>query len=72
MRVGLAAVKGLAEITGRPIAAVSMLEAIAAQSGADGRVIAESLRRPPVFEAVFARALAVRAEMPASPPIGRI
>lgn len=40
LRVGLAAVKGLAEITGRPIAAVSMLEAIAAQSGADGRVIA--------------------------------
>src|SRR5512135_2530897 len=31
LRVGLSAVKGLAEILGRPIAAVSMLEAIAAQ-----------------------------------------
>jgi tRNA threonylcarbamoyladenosine biosynthesis protein TsaB len=40
LRVGLAAVKGLAEILGRPIAAVSMLEAIAAQAGADGGVIA--------------------------------
>lgn len=40
LRVGLAAVKGLAEIMGRPIAAVSVLEAIAAQSGTDGRVIA--------------------------------
>ena len=40
LRVGLAAVKGLAEITGRPIAAVSVLAAIAAQAGADGRVIA--------------------------------
>jgi len=40
LRIGLAAVKGLAEILGRPIAAVSVLEAIAAQSRTEGRVIA--------------------------------
>jgi tRNA threonylcarbamoyladenosine biosynthesis protein TsaB len=40
LRVGLAAVKGLAEILGGPIAAVSMLEAIAAHGGHDGRIIA--------------------------------
>jgi tRNA threonylcarbamoyladenosine biosynthesis protein TsaB len=40
LRVGLAAVKGLAEILRRPIASVSMLEAIAAHAGGAGRVIA--------------------------------
>ncbi len=40
LRVGLAAVKGLAEILQRPIAAVSMLETIAAQSNHDGRIVA--------------------------------
>jgi tRNA threonylcarbamoyladenosine biosynthesis protein TsaB len=39
LRVGLAAVKGLAEILRRPIAAVSMLEVIAAQANAGGPVI---------------------------------
>jgi tRNA threonylcarbamoyladenosine biosynthesis protein TsaB len=40
LRVGLAAVKGLAEILGKPIAAVSMLEAISVQTNRDGSVIA--------------------------------
>jgi tRNA threonylcarbamoyladenosine biosynthesis protein TsaB len=40
LRVGLSSVKGLAEILHQPIAAVSMLEAIAAQTSHDGRVIA--------------------------------
>jgi tRNA threonylcarbamoyladenosine biosynthesis protein TsaB len=40
LRVGLAAVKALAEVGDRAIAAVSMLEAIAAQAGHDGRVTA--------------------------------
>jgi len=40
LRVGLAAVKGLAEILRIPIVAVSMLEVIAAHSNADGHVIA--------------------------------
>ncbi len=39
LRVGLAAVKGLAEVLQRPIAAVSMLEAIAAQANRDGAVL---------------------------------
>jgi tRNA threonylcarbamoyladenosine biosynthesis protein TsaB len=40
LRVGLAAVKGLAEVLEKPIAAVSLLETIAAGSGAKGRVLA--------------------------------
>jgi len=40
LRVGLSTVKALAEILQRPIAAVSMLEAIAAQAGEDGRIVA--------------------------------
>ena len=40
LRVGLAAIKGLAEILGRPIVAVSLLEAIALGSGLQGRVTA--------------------------------
>jgi tRNA threonylcarbamoyladenosine biosynthesis protein TsaB len=40
LRVGLATVKGLAEILQKPIAAVSVLEAIARSASHDGRVIA--------------------------------
>lgn len=40
LRVGLSAVKGLAEILNKPIAAVSVLETIAAASDQSGRVIA--------------------------------
>lgn len=40
LRVGLAAIKALAEILARPIVPVSLLEAIAANSGAKGKVIA--------------------------------
>jgi tRNA threonylcarbamoyladenosine biosynthesis protein TsaB len=40
LRVGLAAVKGLAEILGKPIAAVSLLEAVASASGSEGKVLA--------------------------------
>ncbi len=38
LRVGLAAIKGLAEILQRPIAAVSLLEAVAVASGKTGRI----------------------------------
>ena len=38
--MGLAAIKALAEILGKPIAAVSLLEAIALRSGLQGTVIA--------------------------------
>ena len=40
LRVGLAAIKALAEILDKPIAAVSLLEAIALTSGLQGRVTA--------------------------------
>jgi tRNA threonylcarbamoyladenosine biosynthesis protein TsaB len=40
LRVGLSAVKGLAEVLGTPIAAVSLLEALASFSGKPGRVVA--------------------------------
>jgi tRNA threonylcarbamoyladenosine biosynthesis protein TsaB len=39
LRVGLSSAKGLAEILGRPIASVSVLEALAAASHEDGLVI---------------------------------
>ena len=38
LRVGLAAIKGLAEVLGRPIAAVSLLEALARAANHNGRV----------------------------------
>ena len=40
LRVGLAAIKALAEVLGKPIAAVSLLEALALAGGGQGRVIA--------------------------------
>ena len=40
LRVGLAAVKALAEVLRKPIAAVSLLEAIALSDGLQGRVLA--------------------------------
>ena len=39
LRVGLAAIKALAEILDKPVAAVSLLEAIARASGVQGRII---------------------------------
>ena len=40
LRVGLAAIKALAEVLKKPVAAVSVLDALAVASGATGRVIA--------------------------------
>jgi tRNA threonylcarbamoyladenosine biosynthesis protein TsaB len=40
LRVGLAAIKALAEILGKPIAAVSLLEAVAVGARVQGRVLA--------------------------------
>ncbi|HEV3207995.1 MAG TPA: tRNA (adenosine(37)-N6)-threonylcarbamoyltransferase complex dimerization subunit type 1 TsaB [Terriglobales bacterium] len=40
LRVGLAAIKALAEVLAKPIAAVSLLEAVALSSGGQGRVLA--------------------------------
>src|SRR5207249_11566288 len=39
LRVGLAAVKALAEILQKPIAAVSLLEAVAVRANAHGKVL---------------------------------
>jgi tRNA threonylcarbamoyladenosine biosynthesis protein TsaB len=40
LRIGLAAVKALAEVLGKPIAAVSLLEVCAVNSGAQGKIMA--------------------------------
>ena len=40
LRIGLAAVKALAEVLGKPIAAVSLLEACVFASGAQGKIMA--------------------------------
>src|SRR5271169_1735024 len=40
LRIGLAAVKALAEVLGKPIAAVSLLEVCAVTSGAQGKIMA--------------------------------
>jgi tRNA threonylcarbamoyladenosine biosynthesis protein TsaB len=40
LRVGLAAIKGLAEVLGKPIAPVSLLEAAAVAAGSRGKVMA--------------------------------
>jgi tRNA threonylcarbamoyladenosine biosynthesis protein TsaB len=40
LRVGLAAIKALAEILGKPIAAVSLLEAVAVAAHSQGRILA--------------------------------
>ncbi len=40
VRVGLAAIKGLAEVLAKPIAAVSLLEAVAVSGGSQGRLTA--------------------------------
>ena len=57
LRVGLTAVKGWAEIHGRPIVAVSVLEAIAAQSrgGAPTLVPVVDARRGEVYFGVYRR-----------------
>ncbi|MGH9529192.1 MAG: tRNA (adenosine(37)-N6)-threonylcarbamoyltransferase complex dimerization subunit type 1 TsaB, partial [Terriglobales bacterium] len=39
LRVGLAAIKALAEVLGKPIAAVSLLEAVASAGGVEGTMI---------------------------------
>jgi tRNA threonylcarbamoyladenosine biosynthesis protein TsaB len=65
LRVGLAAVKGWAEVYGRPIAAVSALEAVAVQALAKEGMVAAILdgRRGQIFGALYAAESGVMREM---------
>ena len=57
LRVGLSAVKGWAEVYGKPIAAVSALEAVAAQAKAGERLLATLIdaRRGQVYGGLYER-----------------
>jgi tRNA threonylcarbamoyladenosine biosynthesis protein TsaB len=53
VRVGLTAVKGLAEALGKPVAAISNLRALATFGGGDRRVVLLDARRNEVYAAVY-------------------
>jgi len=53
VRIGLACVKGLAEATGRPVAAVSNLEALATFGTAGMRAVVLDARRGEIYGAVY-------------------
>ena len=54
LRVGLSAIKGLAEVLRKPIATVSLLEAVAVSSGQQGRVAAAlDAGRDEIFWALY-------------------
>lgn len=57
LRVGLAAVKGWAEVHGKPVASISALEAVAVQCLASGKWVAPVMdaRRGQIFGALFER-----------------
>jgi tRNA threonylcarbamoyladenosine biosynthesis protein TsaB len=67
LRVGLAAIKALAEVTGNPIAAVSLLEAVARLGKARGRVIATlDAGRGEIYTGIFEineRAVTIREQL---------
>jgi tRNA threonylcarbamoyladenosine biosynthesis protein TsaB len=53
VRVGLTATKGLAEVTGKPVAAISNLRALAAAGHEEQRVVLLDARRGEVYAAVY-------------------
>jgi tRNA threonylcarbamoyladenosine biosynthesis protein TsaB len=53
VRVGLAAIKGLAEVLGRQVVAVSNLEALAEFGSGDARAVVIDARRGEVYAAVY-------------------
>ena len=59
VRVGLAAIKGLAEATGRPVAAVSNLEALAWYGGSPLRAPVHDARRGEIYAAVYSDQLEI-------------
>lgn len=72
LRVGLSAVKGLAEILGKPIAAISVLEALALSADRDGKVAAAlDAQRQEIFfgeyEIATGRAKTLREELLTQP-----
>lgn len=66
LRVGLTAVKGWAEVHGKPIAAVSTLEAVAVQSRSGARRLVSVLdaRRGQVYFAFYQRATSLQHNTP--------
>jgi tRNA threonylcarbamoyladenosine biosynthesis protein TsaB len=56
VRIGLAAVKGLGEVLGKPVVAVSNLAALAEYGKADLRATVIDARRGEVFAALYSRA----------------
>jgi tRNA threonylcarbamoyladenosine biosynthesis protein TsaB len=57
VRIGLTAVKGLAQATGRPAAAISNLRALASFGAGDLRAVALDARRDEIYGAVYNAAL---------------
>ena len=55
-RIGLAAIKGLAEVAGKPAIGISNLEALASRGTAELRAPVIDARRGEVFAAVYDRA----------------
>lgn len=55
VRIGLAAIKGLAEVAGKPAVGVSNLEALAEFGTADRRAVVIDARRGEVYAALFSR-----------------
>jgi tRNA threonylcarbamoyladenosine biosynthesis protein TsaB len=67
LRVGLSAIKGLAETLHQPIATVSVLEALASLADRDGKIAAAmDAGRKEVFLGVYRRNTEARAEKPDS------
>jgi len=74
LRVGLAAVKGMAEVLGKPIAAVSVLEALVLASGVEGKITAAlDAQRQEIFfgeyEVEQGKATRVREELVGRPEL---
>src|SRR5690242_5988194 len=70
VRVGLTAIKGLAEASGKPVAAISNLRALAASGTEDRRAVLLDARRGEVYAAVYDSKLQiVEPEMVAKLPL---
>ena len=68
LRVALAAIKGLAEVTGKPAVGVSKLRAMASFGTATRRLVLLDARRGEVFAAVYNERLELRVEEAVTKP----